>query len=81
MNVTSFLANGVELVKEKDAGHRSNVIEKARQPGVGFAQVCSHQRVVTNGQEGKSYSFCNCFCEGGLSIAGRPGQQDAMARL
>ncbi len=81
MRIATLFTNRIELVKEKHAWLRSNVIEELAQPGIGFPKIATNQCVITNHKKWQSKCLCNRFCKRCLAVARRAGQQHPMPWL
>lgn len=81
MDVATLFADGVELVEKEHTRHRPCIFEQAGKPGIGLAEIGTHQRVVSDGEQGNGHGFGDRFGQRRLSISGRAREQDAMPRL
>lgn len=81
MGVAPLFADCIELVKEKNAGTSPNIVEQLAKAGIRLAQIAADQRIIAHNEEGQTKSLRDGLGKGGLAVAGRSGEQYAVAWL
>jgi hypothetical protein len=81
MDVPALLGYGIELVEEQDTLAGANVLEQPLNAPRGFSQEAADQTLVADDEEGEHQQMGQRLSQGSLAVSGRPGEQDAMARL
>ncbi len=81
VDVAALFADRIEFVEKKNAGRRTHIFEQSREPRIGFTEICTHQRVIANRQQGDGDSLGDGLSERRLAIARGAGQQNPMPRL
>lgn len=79
MQVAAFLANGIELVEEKDTRFGPHIVEESSKPLGGLAQITGHHSVVPNGEQWECQFECKAFREGRFAVSWRPNQQHTVS--
>lgn len=81
VDVSAFLADGIEFVEEEYARHCAGVLEEACEARIGLAEIGSDQRIITHGQEGHGDRLGDRFGKRRFPVSGWSRQQDAVPRL
>ena len=78
VQVPSFLADRVELIKEEDAGLGSDIIEQPPEPLSGFTEVAGDDRVISNDEQWQGKLRSYGLRQGRFAVARRTNKQQPM---
>jgi len=78
VDITSFLADHVELIEEKNAALGTNLLKKARKSDGSLAKVAGDYGLIPNDQQWPGELASECFGQGRLPVARRPGEENSV---
>lgn len=71
VDVSAFLADGIELVEKEYARHSAGIFEESCEARIGLAEIGSDQRIVTHSQEGDGDRLGDRFGKRRFSVSRR----------